>query len=394
MLIHSELLSMNVFNDNEFASDHDENMIRFFIFIFSVFSLVFAFLGFNLTGIGYYSWIISGLLVGTILLYPLAWYNVFSDSVEKIVRSVAYFNIVYVSMLIAFLLARSVLSFLLMYTKPEWSYLIFSQSVTIFFFIASLVLVFIGYFNAKQGPIVKSVDVPFTDLPDELHGYTIAHISDLHAGPTINVEYVQNVVEQVLDLNADVVVLTGDIADGSFKKYFDRVEPLALLARKSPALFVPGNHEYIKDSGAWLSHFQKLGIEVLLNEHRVLTKNSGTILFGGVIDPAGRSIAGIGPDLKKTLHNHPKVDLKILLAHQPNIAKQSHEFFDFQLSGHTHAGQFFPFNIFIKFVQPFVKGLENHNGMWLYTNTGTGYWGPPVRLGTVSEITHLRLVKR
>lgn len=383
----------NVFNDNLSVRDHDKKMIRFFLFIVAVFSLVFAFLGFNLTGIGYYSWFISGVLVGTILLYPLAWYDVFSDRVEKIVRNVAYFNMVYVSMLIVLLLSRSILSLLFLYTKPEWSYLIFSQNVTLLFFVLSIGLVLIGYLNAKKGPQIVSVDVPFTDLPEELHGYTIAHISDLHAGPTINIKYVQNVVEQVLNLKADVVVLTGDIADGSFSKYSDRVEPLSLLAKNSPALFVPGNHEYIKDSDAWLRHFAKLGIEVLLNEHRILTKNSGSILFGGVIDPAGRAVVGFDPDLKKTLQNHPEVDLKVLLAHQPNIAKQAHEFFDLQLSGHTHAGQFFPFNIVIKFVQPFVKGLEKHKGMWLYTNTGTGYWGPTMRLGTISEITHLRLIK-
>ena len=394
MLIYSYWSIANLFNDNLYTQDHDKNMIRFFLFILTIFSLVFIFLGFNLTGIGYYSWLISGFLVGTILLYPLAWYNVFSDKVEMVVRNMAYFNMVFVSMLIVLLLTRTVISLLFMSIKPDWSYLIFSQSVTMFFFALSIVLVLVGYINAKKGPQIISVDIPFADLPEELSGYTIAHISDLHAGPTINVKYVANVVDKVLSLNADVVVLTGDIADGSFNKYHDRVEPLSLLAKKSPALFVPGNHEYIKDGNAWLNHFKKLGIEVLLNEHRVLIKNTGKILFGGVIDPAGRSVVGVGPDLNKTLHNHPEVDLKILLAHQPNIAKQAHEFFDLQLSGHTHAGQFFPFNIAIKFVQPFVKGLEKYKGMWLYTNTGTGYWGPAMRLGTISEITHLRLVKQ
>ena len=90
----------------------------------------------------------------------------------------------------------------------------------------------------------------------------------------------------------------------------------------------------------------------------------------------------------------PKSDLKILLAHQPNIAEEAAPYFDLQLSGHTHAGQFFPWNILIKLFQPYTKGLNKCENMWVYTNSGTGYWGPPFRLGTTSEITVLKLTKQ
>jgi predicted MPP superfamily phosphohydrolase len=105
-------------------------------------------------------------------------------------------------------------------------------------------------------------------------------------------------------------------------------------------------------------------------------------------DPAQRSdpaaaIAGAPADAA----------IRLLLAHQPRSAfAAAPAGFDLQLSGHTHGGQFLPWNFFVKLQQPFTAGLHRLGTLWVYTSRGTGYWGPPKRFGAPSEITHLRLV--
>ena len=83
-----------------------------------------------------------------------------------------------------------------------------------------------------------------------------------------------------------------------------------------------------------------------------------------------------------------------MLAHQPRSAAAAADAgFDLQLSGHTHGGQFLPWNFFVRLQQPYTAGLERLGSMWVYTSRGTGYWGPPMRLGAPSEITEIRLVR-
>jgi len=100
-------------------------------------------------------------------------------------------------------------------------------------------------------------------------------------------------------------------------------------------------------------------------------------------------------DPQRSLHGAPAdaALVKVLLAHQPRSATAaSAAGFDLQLSGHTHGGQFLPWNLFVRFQQPFTAGLNRLQQLWVYTSRGTGYWGPPKRFGAPSEITHLRLV--
>lgn len=355
---------------------------------------LFVFLGFRLTGIGSSSWVVSGVILGSILLYPLVWNAKLPDRIDKIIRGCTYFAMGLLGLLLAQLLVRDILFIPLSYLNPNLAVGAFSNTATLSMMGVAVLFLVIGYWKALQGPQIVKVEIPIPSLPAGLENFLIAQISDLHAGPGIDHTYVENIVNQVLSLNADIVVLTGDIADGDFDKYHHRVAPLARLSEKTPALYVTGNHEFIHDSEKWIGHFKKIGMNVLMNQHTLISNEKGSILFAGVTDPAGRNIHPQGgPNVELSLKGSPTSDIKILLAHQPDIADRASAFFDLQLSGHTHAGQFFPWNYAIKLFQRYDRGLKKSGPMWVYTNIGTGYWGPPLRLGTTSEITLIQLIK-
>ncbi len=252
-----------------------------------------------------------------------------------------------------------------------------------------------GFFNARRVAAVVAVDVPIAGLPAALHGFRIAQISDIHIGPTIKRPYLERIVQAVNRLGADVVAVTGDLVDGSVRELGAHVAPLAALSARHGSFFVTGNHEYYSGASAWVAELRRLGLTVLMNEHRLLSHGEGTVVLAGVTDysahhfePAHRS------DPVAAMMGAPAhAGVRVLLAHQPRSAEAAEKAgFDLQLSGHTHGGQFLPWNLFVRMQQPFTAGLHQLRSLWVYTSRGTGYWGPPKRLGAPSEITLLRLV--
>ncbi|HTJ17973.1 MAG TPA: metallophosphoesterase [Steroidobacteraceae bacterium] len=253
----------------------------------------------------------------------------------------------------------------------------------------------IGLFNARRRAAVVDVEVPVANLPAELRGFSIAQISDVHVGPTIKHEYVAAIVDAVNGLDADVIAVTGDVVDGNVPQLAAHVAPLSRLRSRHGTYFVTGNHEYYSGAQAWTKEFERLGMHVLTNQHVVLTHQEHQIVVAGVtdysahhFDPKHRS------DPVVALRGAPaSAAVRILLAHQPRSAEAAAEAgFDLQLSGHTHGGQFWPWNHFVRFQQPFTAGLNRLKNLWVYTSRGTGYWGPPKRFGAPSEITRIRLI--
>ena len=299
------------------------------------------------------------------------------------------------SSLLVFTLLRDIVLLLAYVFVPVTEIAVVERVTAIATIVIAVLATLIGLFNARRRAAVVDVEVPVVNLPAELHGFSIAQISDVHVGPTIKQKYVDAIVEAVNGLDVDVIAVTGDLVDGSVRQLAPHVAPLSRLRSRHGTYFVTGNHEYYSGAQAWTEEFQRLGMRVLMNEHVVLTHREHHVVMAGVtdfsahhFDPRHRS------DPSVALQGAPAdAVVKILLAHQPrSAAAAAAAGFDLQLSGHTHGGQFWPWNHFVRFQQPFTAGLNRLQDLWVYVSRGTGYWGPPKRFGAPSEITRIRLV--
>jgi predicted MPP superfamily phosphohydrolase len=251
-----------------------------------------------------------------------------------------------------------------------------------------------GIFQALRLPKVVDVTVPIKNLPDDLNGFRIVQISDIHVSHTIKRPFVEKVVDTVNELNPDLIALTGDLVDGSVEQLRDDVAPLANLRAPDGLYFITGNHEYYSGVQQWVDETKRLGFTVLLNEHRVITRGESSMLLAGVTDPAGNNYSKEHvSDPHRAIKGAPTCDARILLAHQPrSIYEASRAGFDFVLSGHTHGGQYFPYHFLAALAQPYIAGLHEHGATQIYVSRGTGYWGPQLRIGAPSEITVHTLV--
>jgi uncharacterized protein len=253
----------------------------------------------------------------------------------------------------------------------------------------------IGFANARRRARIKCVEIPLRNLPPPLNGFSIAQISDIHVGRTIKRGYVDAIVDAVNALDADLIAITGDLVDGPVKELAPHTAPLARLSARHGAFFVTGNHEYYSGEPAWTAEFKRLGLRVLLNEHVVVRHRGVPMVIAGVTDYSSHQFnAAQRSDPAAAVAGAPaNAATRILLAHQPRSAVAAATAgFDLQLSGHTHGGQFWPWTLFVRFQQPFTAGLHRLSNLWVYVSRGTGYWGPPNRFGSPSEITLLRLV--
>ncbi|TGN09632.1 metallophosphoesterase [Leptospira bandrabouensis] len=259
--------------------------------------------------------------------------------------------------------------------------------------VAATALSSLGFFNAHVRLQYKRVFVPIKDLHPDLEGFKIVQISDVHIGPTIKGRFLERVVKRINLQKPDVVVITGDLVDGPVTTLKHHLKPLGNIQSKYGTFYVTGNHEYYSGVLSWLPEIQKLGVNILLNQNQILSVGKSKLLMAGVTDlSAGKMIRSHQTNPKKAMEGGEDCDYKILLAHQPNsIYEASDAGFDLQISGHTHGGQFFPGNLLIYFAQKFVSGLHKYKNSLIYVSRGTGYWGPPFRLGAPSEISILVL---
>lgn len=248
-----------------------------------------------------------------------------------------------------------------------------------------------GMASALSAVDVKRVRVTIDRLKKSASGMRIVQITDVHVGPTIGKGFIEDVVARINSLSPDVVAITGDLVDGSVAELAEHVAPLANIKAKHGVFFVTGNHEYYSGADEWIAHLRTLGVRVLRNEHVRIGGEDGFDLAG--IDDHTAHGDGHGSDLPRALDGRDKERACVLLAHQPKGIELADELgVDLQLSGHTHGGQMFPWNFAVRLQQPFVAGLHRLSRAQIYVSKGTGYWGPPMRVGAPAEITEIELV--
>ncbi len=335
------------------------------------------------------------ILAGGFFLLPSGWYPRRKGDAWALAT---WLTLGLLSWLLVLTLARDVGLAIASFVLPAADLDEWSRISSIAVMAATAVITVAGFFMARRvAPVVK-VDVPVKDLPEAFEGFTIAQISDIHVGPTIKRPFVEKMVARVnWRLNADVIAITGDIVDGSVRELSSHTAPLADLAARYGTYAVTGNHEYYSGAGPWVAELRSsaLGTHVLMNEHVVIERGGASLALAGVTDySAHRFDPSQRSDPQRAVFGAPRDSVKVLLAHQPRSASAAAKAgYDLQLSGHTHGGQFWPWNLFVRLQQPFTAGLNRLGKMWVYINRGTGYWGPPMRFGIPSEITRIRLVR-
>jgi hypothetical protein len=313
---------------------------------------------------------------------------------DEALHVASYLSMAWLSFLVVLTLARDVLLLATVWAPASTPHLLLREHGAMAVVVGSFIALVVGALVALRGPHVRRVDIPIEGLHPDLEGFRIVQISDLHVGLTIRRRYVERVVELAESLTPDMIALTGDIVDGSVAALAPHVEPLRRLTA-TPTFFILGNHDCYSGAAPWIAHFKAMGMRVLLNSNEVMTRGAARLLIGGVVDPALRmSHPDLEPRADHAAANGGDADLRVLLAHNPKLAPLgARAGFDLQLSGHTHAGQFFPWTLAVRLVHaPHVAGLSREGRMHVYVSAGTGTWGPPVRFGTKPELTVVRLV--
>lgn len=224
--------------------------------------------------------------------------------------------------------------------------------------------------------------------------YKIVQLSDIHIGGLINKKFIQELVTRVNACEPDLVVITGDLVDIEITKAHDAINELRHLESTYGTYFIVGNHEYFHEIEKIIAYVKTLGLRVLENENVYIGQEDEGFNLAGVYDVFGYRMLKYIPDLDKALEG--KTDSPtVLLAHQPKYIDEVKDGVDLMLSGHTHGGQLYPFRFLVKVVQPYISGLHQHNEqLQIYVNKGTGFWGPPMRLGASAEITEISLLPK
>ena len=233
---------------------------------------------------------------------------------------------------------------------------------------------------------VSTIRVKLPNLPRSWRGRTAALVSDLHLGHIHGTAFSRRVAAKIEQLRPDIVFIAGDLFDGTRINAEEVVSPLRRLLIRYGAYFVTGNHEEFSDPRKYLEAIKEAGIRVLDNQKIVID---------------GLQIVGVNhgdsaePARFRSILAQADIDqnqASILLSHSPHALSVVEEAgVSLQLSGHTHAGQIFPFTWFARNIfGERTYGLSRFGELMVYTSSGAGTWGPPMRVGTRPEVVLIR----
>ena len=325
----------------------------------------------------------------------------FTDSVKFWLR--IFFLLSALSYLLGRMLSKTVLMYPVLFYGSVWmglisigfSVFVIKEVIGIFFrryerklavSAASLTVLLsaFSFYNAFGLPHVKKITVPLN-----INGnYKIVQLSDLHFGLLKSKKWLSGIIDQVNALNPDMVVITGDLFDA----YRDDIDSYVRIFRRIKAgngiYAVTGNHEFYAGVESFMRFADAAGIKVLRNE-RIMVSDS--LELAGVDDRGHDS-----HDEERSLSNiFKKFDNErtvILLSHRPDCFNEASELgVDLQFSGHLHKGQIPPMDLIICSLYKNYYGLHKKNNSYIYTTSGTGTWGPPMRLFSRSEIVEVSL---
>lgn len=266
---------------------------------------------------------------------------------------------------------------------------------------ASLVITAYGVLEAQRVG-VHEVEVEVAGLPTELEGYRVAVVSDLHVGPIRGADLTAQAVRLTTEAEPDVILLAGDLTDGTTAQFAQVLDPLADLSAPDGVYAVTGNHEYYAgDAEGWVARWRELGLEPLLNASTTIDRDGIRLQIAGVSDAAAEEVPmtetsdpDLLPRLDAALAEVDPGQPSILIAHRPGVGEDPlvrAAGVDLMVSGHTHGGQIWPFTLLVPLVNPTIAGLDVIDGTTAYTTRGVGTWGPPTRVLAPPEVSVLTL---
>ncbi len=271
--------------------------------------------------------------------------------------------------------------------------------VTLVVVASVLALIAIAGYIGSRSLVVKQIESTHPDLPVELEGLRIAQISDLHVGPHTPTRFLERVRAAVEEAQADIIVITGDQVDDHAPDVHHFAAAFRSLSAPLGVYAIAGNHDVYAGWHGVRAGLEQMGVRVLVNESLALTRGRAKFYIAGTGDPAARSFGegahDAAPDINRTLRSVPSDAFTIALAHNPALwpalAKRGVQL---TLSGHTHYGQFSIPRLGWSLASPFLAhamGSHLDGQSLLYINPGTNYWGLPLRIGALPEVTVITL---